>query len=87
MIVDIALIAVVFEILIQVLFIQVCKGYIYDSRLMVLQFLQAHLVVRTIYIIVVDSYPHLSIIAMLDAAKLRAEGHKPHTHAPHAHAD
>jgi hypothetical protein len=78
MIVDIALIAVVFQILIQVLFLQVCKGYIYDSRLMVLQFLQAHLVVRTIYIIVVDSYPHLSIIAMLDA-------HKPHTHAPHAH--
>jgi hypothetical protein len=76
MIVDIALIAVVFQILIQVLFLQVCKGYIYDSRLMVLQFLQAHLVVRTIYIIVVDSYPHLSF----------GVGHNPRPHAPHAHA-
>jgi hypothetical protein len=77
---DIVLVALVFQILIQFMFLQVSSGRIYETRLMVLQFLQVHFVVRLVYNIVVESYPHLSIIAMLEA-------HKPHTHAPHAHAD
>ena len=84
MIVDIVLISLFIQILVQILVLQV-SGRFYDTRLVVLTVLQVHFVLRLVYNIVVESYPHLSIIAMLDA-KLRAEGHNPHPHAPLTHA-
>ena len=43
--------------------------------------IQVIFVVRLVYNMFVRSYPHLSIIALLEA-KLRAEGHNTH---PHTH--
>ena len=88
--VDPVLVSLFWQILILGRVVQVSSGQCteaqYDTRLMILLLLQVHFVVRLVYNMFVRSYPHLSIIAMLNA-KLRAEGHNPHTHAPHAHAD
>ena len=45
-----------------------------------------YFVVRLVYNMFVRSYPHLSIITLLEA-KLHAEGHNTHPHVARTHAD